>query len=123
MGYRVPKRELELTFEGTDYDGAVVRCRLDIPLARVLELQRTDDDVASIYALFGDEFLVSWNLEDDNGDPIPATGAGMLAQPPMFCAAVLQAWQEQVTKAPAPLVQKSPAGSSSAVPLATTAVS
>ena len=89
MGYRVPRRELELTFEGTDFDGAVIRCRLDISLETLFEFERiAGADVESaraVYEKFADEVLVSWNLEQDDGTPVPASAAGLMAQPPVFC--------------------------------------
>lgn len=78
MGFVLPDRIARLVFEGTELDGAEVRCRLDVPLGIFLEFQRlmSDDSNADAFErslnLFAERVLVDWNLEDALG-PVPAT--------------------------------------------------
>lgn len=106
-GFRPPKRTATLTFdEDHDYHGAEIECHLDAPMGLVFEFQRIGDegaDQAGIMRDFGDRVLIAWNLEDDDGQPIPATGEGLLAQPFAFAYALIEAWGEAAAQPSAPL--------------------
>ncbi len=115
MGFKVPKRTAVLKFEG-DYEGAEVKIRLDAPIGTFLEIQDlvTAGKQLEVFAVFGDELLISWNLEDDKGKPLPATGTGMKALPIAFGNVLIAEWLEAIQNVPAPLAKTSAAGSTSA---------
>ncbi|MGH7179199.1 MAG: hypothetical protein ACREJC_17610 [Tepidisphaeraceae bacterium] len=58
------------------------------------------------------DFLVDWNVLDDNGDPVPATLAGVSTQEPTFMWKIINAWMT-AGSAPAPLEQPSSDGEQS----------
>lgn len=108
--YEVPRRTLRLVFEGSEYEGAEVVCRLDVPLSLFFDFQRmavqSDDPEVTEQAFrrFGDEVLAEWNLTED-GQPVPATADGFLHQAPAFAMLILSKWIENVGQSPAPLVE------------------
>jgi hypothetical protein len=118
-GFTVPRRTAEVTFEGTDYDGAVLRCRLDVALGLALDFAGVTADTPpaeqrDVFLRFGDEVLINWNIEDENGDTVPADGPGLLTQPPAFVISVISHWVAATSAVPAPLGRRSPAGGTSA---------
>ena len=46
------------------------------------------------------EALISWNLEDEHGKPIPATYAGLLSQEVQFAMEIIRAWMEAIATVP-----------------------
>lgn len=79
----------------------------------------TEDDLAEIDNLF-DEFakvLVSWNLEDEDGDgkrtPVPPTLEGMHSQDLTLVRQIIWSWMEAVAGISAPLGQPSGGGEQS----------
>ncbi len=113
-GYQVPRREALITFEGTDYDGAELTCVLDVSLSTLFAFQRLSnggqDDGENVFRKFGDEILISWNLQDSDGNPVPATADGFCSQPPAFASAVLSHWKDAVTGLTTPLEEPSRGG-------------
>jgi hypothetical protein len=108
MGFTIPeRRSAKLTFEATEWAGAEVRVLLDAPLSVVLfiEESQTDDDITSrdIFAIIADEILLSWNLEDADGNPIPSDIMGMMKVPRGFMTLLMKAYYEEVSAVPAPL--------------------
>jgi hypothetical protein len=125
MGYIVPRRTAVVTFSGTDWDGAEVRCRMDVSLDILLWFQRQgkhenwgDSDVQEgVIKKFADDILLGWNLTEEDGSPIPCSSAGLSKQVPIGLTLVLfQKWLEECVTIPAPLVEPSPAGEPSAEP-------
>lgn len=117
--YEVPRRTARIKFEGTDYDGAEIICRLDMPLQMMFDFERLarlskagkeiDPEVLEqTFRRFGDEALESWNLSV-GGKPVPATAEGFLAQPPPFAMLIVSKWMETVGDTPDPLVATAPA--------------
>jgi hypothetical protein len=108
-GFRLPEKTARITFEGTDYDGAVIQLRLSVTFAQFIELRESaqGEDQEGMARLFGQNVLMEWNLDDDDGEPIPADGEGMLAIPLELTNLIVQHWVEAVTGVPAPLVETS----------------
>jgi len=102
-GFRVARRDALLTFPDTsEYFGAEITAKLDVNVAMFLEFQGINDgasaeELRSAFLLFGDSVIIDWNLEDDDGDPVPPTGAGFMTLPPSFCTAVIGAWADSAT--------------------------
>lgn len=116
MGYKVPKRTLVLEFEqGDEHHGLEVRMILEAPLSLLFEMQRlariaTEEEAERILRTFGDALLIDWNVEDDEGQPIPATGDGLLSLPFSLARLMIAKWTEAATGPPAPLGAPSPNG-------------
>lgn len=142
MGFQIPPRAVVLTFgPDTEYAGAEVRCRRKAPLHQALAFERCiaadDPDAEDIARAFGENVLLSWNLEDvtldengstvtdEDGNPllvsIPCNADTFLEQPGEFVLLVMQHWKEAVTGVDAPLASNSPAGQPSAAQLTTVA--
>lgn len=54
--------------------------------------------------------LVSWNLEDEDGEPVPATYQGVEDQELPFVLRIIEAWTEAVAGVPDDLGKVSPSG-------------
>jgi hypothetical protein len=110
MGFTPRPKTYRLVFDDPDYAGAEVVCS-SAPLGALLEMGDTIED----YRKFGDDYLVSWNLETD-GEPIPATGEGLLSTGVdiVFARALLRAWAQALTGASAPLDSASSNGNGTA---------
>jgi hypothetical protein len=124
MGYRPPRPTFKLIFEDDgQFDGLVVRTTSPSlgALQQVLTLaddQGNADQLTAMIALFA-ELLLEWNVEDDEGAPVPPTVAGLQAQPAPFVMSLIKAWGEQMRESvqvPAPLDEPSTGGSLSGVP-------
>ncbi len=118
-GFKVPMRIADMTFEGTDYDGAEIKLRLDVSIAFYLMLQDllASNEPFTAIKPFGDDVLIEWNLLDRNGDSIPATGDGMQSLSPAFATLILSNWVEEVVRTPDPLEGSSGNGVTSGEPL------
>ena len=108
-GFRIPDQTAHITFSGTDYDGAEIWVRLNVSFAHYIALREAaeGDDQAKMAELFGGEVLMEWNLEDASGEPVPATGDGMLQIPLSLAMLIVQHWIEAVSGVEAPLEPKS----------------
>lgn len=120
MGFKEPVRTGKLVFEGTDYDGAIVRCRLNVPMSTFFSMQRVaeSDDTSQVETIleeFGTDILSEWNVEDQDGTPLPATGEGFKRISPTFSIMILRGWVKAVTQVPDPLGAPSANGSTSPV--------
>lgn len=113
MGFKVPKREAEITFEGTEYDGAQVNCNLDISLREwrgFVEISDPEEEAIEWIRLA----KPTWNLEDENGEPIELTADSLMDQPIAFKNTVITAWMRQAVNPSVPLERRSPNGAVSA---------
>ena len=108
-GFRIPDQTAHITFSGTDYDGAEIWVRLNVSFAHYIALREAaeGDDQAKMAELFGSEVLMEWNLEDASGEPVPATGDGMLQIPLSLAMLIVQHWIEAVSAVPVPLEPQS----------------
>jgi len=105
MGYRPPRKTATLTFKG-DLEGLVAEVKTTSVGAylNVLEAAALPQKIESMVATPEQtatfvknvktftELLISWNLEDVDGSPVPPTFDGMLSQEPWFVKEVLVTW-------------------------------
>ena len=126
-GFRLPQRTALLVFDG-DYQGAEVRVKLDVPIGlmmRFMDLQSTPADAKAgleVYRLFSEAILLSWNLENEDGQAIPCTAEGMKQITPTFANLILTKWTEVAQNPPDPLSRQSTNGRGSAEPTITTVI-
>ena len=110
-GFRIPDKVALITFDGTDYEGAEVRAKLNVNFRYFSEIQATvaEDSTNGLKDAehFGDTALISWNLEDDDGNPIPANAEGMATIPVELVNLIVGNWAEAVSDIPDPLEGKS----------------
>lgn len=122
MGYRPKTREYRLSFEGDEYDGLEVHCKsLTVDaFERMTELAQraakaVKDGVSSTDATesskelmtqFSDA-LVKWNVETEDGIPVPATRAGVGIQQLDFILMLINVWMEAIAGVSGPLKKSS----------------
>lgn len=99
MGYRRNKKRYRLRFDDPEMGGfEIVMGSLSI--GQFLDLQAASaaaaDDTSGVAALLA-KFaakIISWNLEDDGGEPVPATFDGVKGQELDFILAIISAWMD-----------------------------
>ena len=112
MGYRVPDRTNILEGFTGDFEGLEVTCNQNSTVDLYLELSGAleDDRITDAFDIFGDHILASWNLEDADGTPVPATGAALRLQPVDLAILIVRTWLTERTAVPAPLERPSTNG-------------
>ena len=117
MGYLPPENTARIEFEeGHEHHGMVLNLSLDMPANMLFDMiakadaydaeSMESEDKREMYRTFGDMALSSWNVEDKDGEPVPATGDGLLTQSMPFVAFILHKWVE-ATNVDAPLDEDS----------------
>lgn len=127
MGYK-PKRTLyKLTFEDPDLAGLEVTARsisvdgllgmIDMyEQAQGVDAQKfTPEDVKLLTDLFARfvKVLASWNIEDDDDQPVPMTVEGLQSLELDFVMQLIEAWISGMVQAPPPLPGSSSSGATS----------
>lgn len=127
MGFRPEARTVRLVFEDPDLEGLEVLTR-SVPFGAFLRIARlaqlsarpaTAEDVNALDELFrqfADDALISWNLEDTHGNPVPPTYEGLQLQETSFVLQVVFAWLGAIGGAQGPLGVNSNNGSTLASP-------
>ncbi len=124
-GYRHQPKEYRLTFE--DYPGLEIVTR-SVSTGRLVKLMRmavrlqskdltdaselTSEDADAVEALFSGfaKALKWWNLQDDEGRPVPATREGVEDQEFDFVLSLVNDWIEAVAGTPGDLGKGSNSG-------------
>lgn len=121
MGYKHQIPRIDVTFdESHEYHGFEVTLR-KLKLGEWLEITGMGGDEAPGVRHVGDQLermadkLVAWNLEDEDGNPVPTTAEAVLDQDRDLMIAILNAWLDGLTGVSAPLEQSSPDGAPSLV--------
>lgn len=123
-GYRRKAKLYTLRWaEGHELHGLEVTCK-DLTVERMLALVRLsagfrgdmEAKLAGAEKLFREfaRYLVEWNLEDGDGDPVPATYDGIAAQDLDFVIDLVSTWIDAVASVDTPLPQNSNGGQPSA---------
>jgi hypothetical protein len=112
VGYRRPSKTYRLTFEDEPELEVLAR---SVPIGELLNVMELadkmtgapkKDDVESLFTMFAGR-MISWNLEEENGTPVPANAAGVLGQDFDFALKLILAWVQAVSSVAAPLVTTS----------------
>lgn len=111
MGYQRPL--LRLKFEDPEMAGLEVVCKR--PSVGQIELFDKTDRQLDEQLVVLQTCLISWNLEDEDGNPVPITIEGLKSQDQPFLAALIDAWTGQAVKVPGPLGRSLPSGEPSPV--------
>jgi hypothetical protein len=127
VGFTPPTSIYTLDFpEGDELHGLTVEAK-SVSVGVFLRLARLQDTaseggiealaaVDELFAAFG-RSLRSWDLQDDDGQDVPATADGLRTLELRHAMAVIAAWMGGMSQAPAPLAETSPGGGPSAVEL------
>jgi hypothetical protein len=118
MGYRREPKIYKLVFADPDMEGLIVRAK-STSVRQFLEIQamadatEASDGVKGMQTLFATfaGVLVSWNLEDENGQELPTTVDTLLEQEFGFVMQIVMAWIEAVAGVPDKLGKASTGGS------------
>ena len=105
--FTIPKRTALLQFEG-DFEGAEVEVNLRAPLLAIFGIQEAlaGEEPRLAYETFA-KTLISWNLADELGKPIPASAEGLEQLPLDFGKILLTTWLKEVITPSAPLAASS----------------
>ena len=103
-GFRIQKRTARLVFSG-DYEGAEVVVRLDVPVGVFISIQDmvANNEQLHVFEIFGEKVLEEWNIENDDGQSIPATAQGMQDVPLQLANLMIEQWVEVCTQTSGPL--------------------
>ncbi|MFG2269142.1 hypothetical protein ACGFNY_05130 [Streptomyces chartreusis] len=108
MGFRPPRKTYTLDFTGTDYDGLEVKVR-GFTVGEELELDDAEFSGDLLVKTIASR-LISWNVEDEKGEPVPATFEGICTQETAMVLAILDALRRANSGVSAPLPNGSPTG-------------
>lgn len=120
MGYRREPKLYRLRFEDPSMEGFECLCR-SVSIERFMaltglaggtDLARQAEGAMEMFGIFA-EALVSWNLEDEDGEKVPATLEGVRAQDLDFMLPIIVAWQEAIAAVAPPLPSSSNGGATS----------
>lgn len=106
MGYKPKFKVHELTF-GPEYDGLQVTAR-GVSVGEFLEIS-SGVTLGRAYELLAQN-LVSWNLEDADDKPIPATREELDKLDRLLVDHMADQWIAAIQRVPTPLEPSSPAG-------------
>ena len=120
MGYRPPRTTYVLDF-GEAYNGLEVRVRAGT-LGNLLRIQAlsnkgdelTEDEVDEMFTRFA-TLLAGWNIEDDDGQPVPSTLDGLKGLEAGLAMEIMRAAVAAIGGVAAPLENGSADGGPSAV--------
>lgn len=118
MGYRVKKRTFKLVFQEYEdelFNGLEVIAR-SVSINSYLQIsemftgstRNREKYRAALEAFL--PVLVSWNAEDEDGNPLPLTVDTLADQEEYFMVEIVTAWMRGVASIPDPLVSRSSDG-------------
>jgi hypothetical protein len=131
VGRYQPKRKLyqlrfedypgfEVTMRGLSIDGFMGLARqaagmqgLDVTALKGPELEAAMDKIDGLFTRFA-KSLRAWNLDDDDGVPVPETVDGVRTQDLDFILEIVMAWMDAIASVDIPLPQ--PANGSGTFP-------
>lgn len=119
MGYTPKRTVYVLEFDkhpGLEVKAVSVSTSAFLTFAKMTqEARQSTDAMEKLFSEFADRALRSWNLEDEDGTPVPPTLDGLLSQEFDFVFEIIDAWTDTVAGVSDPLEQPSPGGSPSLV--------
>jgi len=122
VGFIRQRRVYRLNFaDDTELAGLEVRAR-SVPLGEFMSIvgladtaEPGSEEMQRLFSGFVAQ-LVSWNLEAEDGQPVPADLEGLYSQDFEFAMQLVLAWIEAIASVPGPLGAASPSGETSPAP-------
>jgi hypothetical protein len=121
-GFKRERKLYHLNFETDELDGFecfATGCTLEqfveiSALGEELKTEegRTKENIEKQFTTFA-RFLTSWNLLDDDDEPVACTYKGLASQEFDFVMAIMMAWMKAIATVSDPLVSASPSGGTS----------
>jgi len=124
VGFKPQRKAYKLLFQGTEWDGLEVMAYnlttgelLESEALRVARLAGDTTVEVWLKEMIGrlGDHLVSWNVEDEAGQPVSATPEGLAAQDSDMVVAIVGQWNRAMSEVPAPLPSTSSGGETSAL--------
>lgn len=118
-GFKVSKRTAIVDFEPeSQWHGVEAEVYTSIPFKTLLWFQTAaisedQQQLIETYKVFARDFLISWNIEDENGEPYPASVDGIMSVDSDLVNTIVMGWIEAVANPP----QKSSDGLKDGEPL------
>tara|TARA_Y100001951_G_C11292315_1_gene273071 strand:- start:2194 stop:2574 length:381 start_codon:yes stop_codon:yes gene_type:complete len=102
MAYRLGQREALIEFEDLDLNDSELRCKLDVPLGTMLEIESlmSNNEVRAGFEKFAKEVLISWSFIDANNKDIPADEKGIMQLPFNIALKLVEGWLLAVQQIP-----------------------
>lgn len=121
MGYKRRPKQYRLKFEGEEYEGlTVLMTSLSVDeFIGVTELANklisNEQDAGDVGRLFDvmAEKIIEWNLEEDDGRPVPHTPEQLRKEDFDFIMAIQMSWMGAMASVPGPLPNGSSSGATS----------
>lgn len=118
MGFKRNPKIYRLKWEDGDYAGLEVNIR-SLTMGQLIEAKSGKsasgkDGLEGTVELLADRIL-DWNLEDEDGTPVPATLEAMKGEDDDLILDIINRWMEAVSGVPAPLDETSNSGEISQV--------
>lgn len=118
MGFRRQRKVYVLDFSDTEYEGLEVRVSglttgeyLDfVGLSAPGDDSAAADETSEMLRMLS-RHLVSWNLEDEEGEPVPMTFDGLKSNDMRMNMLIVEAWTGALADVPEPTAKKSAPGS------------
>ena len=103
-GFKVPRKTARLQFEGEEFDGCEIVAALDLTFEaseHMDSLQKAESEgkFREMLSFFANNCIVSWNLEDAEGNALPVSGESFLKFPGWFGLLVINGWKQAVEEA------------------------
>jgi hypothetical protein len=122
MGYKRPVNHALVKVKDGRYAGLELTLNLSVSMELFIDFQRKRfSNIANIDSQeealrwFASDVLVAWNMEEDDGSPVPASADGFMSLEPSLALEIVSRWRETVTDIDAPLVSPSTDGEPSKV--------
>jgi hypothetical protein len=113
MGYTPRRHVYLLQFEGEEFEGLEVRMRaaklgMMFDARTLAAIDMTNPSVADVDATLEQmeilaDHIVSWNIEDEDGNPVPANLDGLKQQEVPLVGQIFAAWQQAMGDVTGPL--------------------
>lgn len=118
MGYKRKQKTYRLVFQDPGLEGLEVRVR-SVPVDQLMLvgdlLEKSEaNDPAALSGLLDilAASLVGWNLENEDGTPVPATREALGAEDVDLVLQIIDGWNQAIAGVPGPLGSGSPSGAS-----------
>lgn len=114
--YKPKPKTYNLQFDDGRLEGLEVTLR-SLPIGVLFELDElagnnTRESIDRLFGIVADA-LQSWNVVDDDEQPVPATKAGLYTQEPELVHEIVDAWRDAMSGVPDPLPETSGDGETS----------
>ena len=118
MGYKRNPKIYHLKWQDGEYAGLEVRVR-SLSLGQLVATQNGKgyngkEGIEGNIELLA-ERIVDWNLETEDGTPVPTTLDAIMGEDDDLIIAIVRRWNEAMAGVPAPLPESSPSGEPSPV--------